>query len=325
MPAEPVQFGRIMGSIEKQGYSGRKLKVFLTVDVECYSGDYEREVYGSGLGLEYILRVLQASGAKATFFVEALGATRWGMRPLQEMSARIGEAGQDLQLHVHPAIARLADYRDTSDVLHLHDTDMQERLLETGLRILTSCGRTIVAFRAGDMAANEATLEAMRRVGILKGSNRDLDTKRSTRSLLNEVFPVKNDVCEHGGIIDVPVSCFRSPLPIFDGRYRHLEICAVGILELKSCLCKMAGAGYSTACIFTHPREFFAWRNGRATPVVKNCRRLEWLVNYVEAGSFLEWSTMADCDPKLVAKQSRPEITLSCAWTLLRMIQQVVG
>ena len=62
---------------------GGSVNICLTVDVESYTEDYEDHVYGKGAGLHYIFETLEEYGVRATFFVESLGATRWGCEPLR--------------------------------------------------------------------------------------------------------------------------------------------------------------------------------------------------------------------------------------------------
>jgi len=273
--------------------ASRYMKIFLTIDVECYGGDYGREVYGRGMGhrakgraktantkdgtgLLYILSVLKDAGAKASFFVEALGATRWGFDSIKKVCADILEAGQEVQLHIHPSVALIDGFTDNTDVLHFQSMETQGMLIEKGLEILSKCGvQDIVAFRAGDFAADRNTLEAMRRCGLKISSNRDLDTKCSTRSKLNDYFPVLNDVSVRDAIGDVPLTCVRSPLPGLDGVYRHMEISAVSSGEMEWGIDRMKREGYAAICFLTHPGEFFCRRTGRVWK--KNMTRLERL------------------------------------------------
>lgn len=93
------------------------LNMFLTFDVEIWCGGWDgietkfpeafsRYVYGrSGkgdFGLPLILRLLSEHELQATFFVEPLFASRFGLGPLTEIVNLIRDAGQDVQLHVHP-------------------------------------------------------------------------------------------------------------------------------------------------------------------------------------------------------------------------------
>lgn len=260
------------------------MNVFLTVDVECYRGDYAREVDGLGEGLPYMLGVLRRAGLPATFFVEALGATRWGDGPLRAMCGALLADGHDVQLHLHPVVARLDGFRDDGDVLCLHGRAVQGRLIRTGLEILSRVGARPSCFRAGDLAADAATLEAMAEHGLATGSNRDLDRKSSIRSRIEELFPFPNDLAEARGIRDLPVSVVRSPIPALDGPYRHLQITAMGAGELVAALERLKAAGTSCATILIHPQEFFDVRGDAIVPNGKNRARFERLARELAAG-----------------------------------------
>ncbi len=302
------------------------MDIFLTVDVECYSGDYEREVHGNGRGLAYVLDACRRHGAKATFFVEALGATRWGVSPVQRLCGMIRGAGQDVQLHIHPVAAKVDGFEDRGDVLWQHDMKTQARLISAGMRVLRECGAgDAAALRAGDFAANEDTIKAMEDCGIGTGSNRDLDTRCSTRSRLNDFFPVRNDVSRMGSVIDVPVTALRSSLPFLDGRYRHMEISAMGLREMRDGLSRMAVAGYSCAGIFTHPAEYFRIVNGETGSIRKNCRRLEGLLEFVKSRNDMRMLTIRECAEKCAMPASQPpEIRANLIFSIMRVIEQIV-
>jgi hypothetical protein len=265
------------------------MQVFLTVDVECYTGDFEREVWAHGLGLEYLLEKCSEHEAPATYFVEALCATRWGLAPLARICQRIQAAGQRVELHLHPSVARLEGFQDKQDVLSNQDRATQLRLLHEGVRALNQAGvADVTAFRAGDLAANGDTLAAMKEAGLQISANRNMCLQSSIRTQINDKFPVANDLSRHDGIIDVPVTCLRSPLPALDGPFRHLEISAVSTREMCWALDRLSAAGYAAAGILTHPPEFYRWNNGRPTPIKKNCRRLEALLRFLGERSDME-------------------------------------
>jgi len=300
------------------------MRVFLTIDVESYTGDYELEVHGHGLGLNYIVEQCKAHGVVGTFFVEALGATRWGREPLAKICRLLNEAGQDIQLHLHPVVADIEGFKDDTDVLHFQDKSSQTRLLSVGLSELREAGaRHVSAFRAGDFAANADTLEAMREVGLSISSNRDLDTKCSIRSQLNETFSVVNDIAALDGLPDVPVSVLRSPFPKLDGRYRHMEISAMGLDEMCSGLARMAASGYRSACILTHPGEFF-FRDGSKRPIMKNRARLEGLLRFVDKRSDMGFGVLGRDAAQVCPLDQSPPIPLANpVWAMARVAEQV--
>ena len=303
------------------------MNVFLTVDVESYTGDYEREVRGGGGGLEYLLARCREHGIGATFFVEALGATRWGIEPLRGICRQILDAECEVQLHLHPVVARIDGFEDRGDVLWQHDRAVQERLMAEGMKILGACDvPAVMAFRAGDFAANEDSLKAMENLGIVLSSNRDMDFKCSTRSRINDLFPVRNDLSRFGAVADLPLTVFRSPLPLLDGLCRHLEISAVGANEMIDVLTAMADMGYACATVLTHPGEFFRWSGRRAAPIVKNCRRLEGLLAFLDKREDLRALTLSQClRNTVVPTLSPPEVSPRLSRSLLRVGEQAMA
>jgi hypothetical protein len=301
------------------------MNVVITIDVECYSGDYEREVLATGMGLPFILKTLNLHYVPATFFVEALGATRWGIAETQRICQDIACEGQEIQLHLHPSVANLNGFVDKDDVFWNQDAVTQERLLRSGMDVLAQCGVKATSFRAGDFAVNLDTLKAMQHTGILISSNRDMDTKSSIRSRINFDFPAVNDVSCRDGVIDVPVTAFRSPLPGLDGEFRHFEISALSFREMKDGLMKAYRAGYSTVGILTHPGEFFRNTKRGVVPIEKNRRRLEQLLAFIKSRPEFKVCTMSECAAITpIPEKSPPEIRLALPYTLLRVMEQGV-
>ncbi len=299
------------------------MRVFLTVDVESYSGHFDREVWGGGHGLGYLLKQCQTAGVRATFFVEALGAARWGVRSLRAIVQPILEAGQDAQLHIHPEV------NTGRGPFWAFDRQEQTALLAQGLTLWRASGLPEAkAFRAGDLGADENTLEAMKMCGLFMGSNRDLDTKSSCQSRLNDAFPVRNDLSRLGEVVDLPVSAVRSPIPWLDGRYRHLQITAMGAGEMRWALERMEAAGYACAAILTHPAEyFFVDAVGRMRPQHKNRRRLESLLRWMAARAPAGRSTVGEIAAKRfdLPSESPPEICGHPLWALLRVLEQATA
>jgi len=303
------------------------MQVFLTIDVESASGDYNRDVYGSGHGLAYLLASLSRHGVKATFFVEAMDGTRGATDNLAETCRLILEAGQDVQLHLHPEMAKLDGIHNTDGVLWRHNLTGQIRLMTVGRDILqTTTGTMPIAFRAGSLTANTDTLLAMRECGLMLGSNRDLDTHSSIESRLNDVFQVINDISEFSGVTDIPVSSFLSPFPRLDGQWRHLEPCALSLGEMTGALGKMAGAGYQTACLLTHTHEFY-YRRGHTFHINWiNRRRWEGVLKHLTQAPWAQLSTFSSTTQQLnnSTPNSPPPIRLNPAWSLLRLAEQAL-
>lgn len=309
------------------------MHIFLTIDVESASCDYERDVLGSGYGLPYLLGSLRQACMNATFLVEAMDASRQPSTQLAETCHRILAAGQDLQLHVHPEMANLAGIMNNDGVLWRHCREEQARLIATGRDTLHKITGTMpVAFRAGSLTANTDTLLAMKDCGITLGSNRDLDTHSSIESRLNHVFPVVNDISTFMDVTDIPVSAFLSPLPKLDGRWRHLEPCALSLGEMTHALAAMHRAGYRSACLLTHPHEFYYRRGHRYYPNLINRRRWERLLRFLTSAPWAEVTTFSNLQSPVLPHPvkpipnapSPPPIRLPLLWTLYRLAEQII-
>lgn len=303
------------------------MKLFLTIDVETYTGDYACDVWAQGEGLDYVLEVCAKHCLPATFFVEALGATRWGPSGIEEICTHVGNAGQDVQLHLHPAVAAIDGLPDVGDVLRLHDKATQAELMRIGQGILRDAGAgDVIAFRAGDLAADETTLQAMEICGIRLGSNRDLDQKTTIQSRINDLFPVRNDICEWRGIVDLPVTAPRSPFSLLDGHHRHLQICAINGAELNDALGQMVDFGYETATVLTHPKEFFRRSGGGFAPNMKNRKRLEQFAKFVSQRDDIEAFTVSKClDVCSTATSARRAVRFKPRHTMLRILEQGIA
>jgi peptidoglycan/xylan/chitin deacetylase (PgdA/CDA1 family) len=278
------------------------------------------------MGLVYILETLRKYGTRATFFVEALCATRWGHESFRKLCRQILDAGHQIGLQIHPVLADIPGFSDEKDILWMHDFETQLRLIEIGRDIMKTCGVSdVTAFRAGDLAANADTLRAMKSAGFSIGSNRDRDKKSTIYSEVNDLFPVQNDVSSADGITDLPVTTFRSPLPWLDGSYRHMQITAMSFREMAYGVLKMKEAGYSCATVLTHPHEFFNVKNKEFLPNKKNRRRLESLLAFLKAQPDLSIRSAADCAKSADTKPgSRPEIELPIRLSLLRVMEQTM-
>ena len=87
-------------------------RAFLTVDTELMWRHHaagldidtiaERSLEPAGVGIGYQLRKLAEHDLKATFFVDPMPAVAYGLDPIRRVVGAILEAGQEVQLHLHP-------------------------------------------------------------------------------------------------------------------------------------------------------------------------------------------------------------------------------
>jgi hypothetical protein len=274
--------------------------ILLTIDTEvyplesnwqkdCLKADIGRDIYGrtplGDWGLAYQLELLRRHNLSAVFFVEGLfaGCSAVGLGPLRQIVDLIYSYGQDIQLHLHPEwIPYLSNcpLSFRGDLLTCYSENEQLRLIEMAGNNLQKAGaRAPVAFRAGDYAANEGTLNALSRLGFRFDSSFDYPYLRSTCGL-SSLGPTWHASPAHG-LWEVPVSCFAD----WPGHYRHCQLGACSTGELSHAIHSAVAAGWNVLTLVSHSFELITNRRS-SRPVVARplaIRRFEELCRLLVA------------------------------------------
>jgi peptidoglycan/xylan/chitin deacetylase (PgdA/CDA1 family) len=242
-------------------------RVLLTVDTELvwrhhaaglgWQENFKRSYDPAGVGIPHQLKLLADHDLKACFFVDPMPALVHGLDPIRRMVDPILAAGQEVQLHIHPFWAHLAEAEEGGERRELaaFDLEAQRALILQARDLLVAAGApSPIAFRAGSYAANAATLEALASLGIRFDSSHN----GSQPGLSQLPFhPTLVTPRESAGIIEIPVSQIEE-LP---GRLRHLQICAVSLRELTRALVHAAREGHPVTTVVSHSFEL-ATRDG---------------------------------------------------------------
>jgi glycosyltransferase involved in cell wall biosynthesis len=295
--------GRCDRAGESVAMSAGKTRVFITVDVECAEErivrgrvqppmGYDLRMWGRfenldrEVGLPLLMEELEAYGLRATFFVEPLGASYFGMDGLGEVVRAIDRRGHDVQLHLHP-VQKLVDWHARgmarpSDDMADYTVEEQEALLREGCARLEQAGArpgSLLAFRAGNFGASNETWEALRRAGMVLSSSYDpgyFDVSCRMRHPDARVglFPA----CP--GVWELPITCIREP----SGKLRHLQITAVSVPEMELALAQYHAMGVREVTLVTHSFEMchidsIEGRLGRVNRV--NLARLRGLCRFL--------------------------------------------
>ncbi|MFT6915434.1 MAG: hypothetical protein ACJAWL_001741 [Motiliproteus sp.] len=308
-----------------------RMDVYLTVDTEasiagCFAAPDRYQpllcepvdgmVDGRSQALGFLLQTLQQSGLQATFFTETLQSRYFGTEPMQRRAEQILEAGQDLQLHVHPCWRNFTDGRVIKTAPDDHSTgrsvdELADTFSEAIERFEDWKLGSPVAVRTGNFSAGLDTFKALNRVGLNVSSNISVATCPPTDPELH---------CLHNyrqieGVVEVPLTAFESYSPQGHKVQRPLALTACSSHELISSLDQAYAKDYDMVCLITHPFEFISrdsFRFDNMRPNLTNQRRLQQLCQYLKTHSDrFNVTTFSKIDTKKVSIRNQDRQPLS--------------
>ena len=237
--------------------------VFLTVDTELMWRHhaagldartiYARSIEPAGVGIGYQLGQLAGHGLKATFFVDPMPARVYGLEPFRRLVGTILDAGQEVQLHLHPNWAG-ASIKDRSAAASFelidHDRAAQQALLAEARDWLEQAGAPRpIAFRAGSYSANDDTIDALAALGFAYDSSHN-GSEHPWPSAIglprDRIAPVA-----HRGLIELPVTLIEDRA----GNLRHFQICALSAAEMRAALGHAESSAHAAVVIVSHGFE----------------------------------------------------------------------
>ena len=244
------------------------------------------------LGLPLLVQILEEHDLAATFFVEPFTEEQGHPGQTEPICQFLLDQRQDVQLHVHPCHQQYGLWRQgltCPQIDELADLPLgvQRDLLGAGCqRIEQWTGRRPVAFRAGNMAANEDSLEQMAALGIridssytfpyLGGQCKFADTQRYNGSRW------------YGHVLELALSGFYQPRLPGLHRAKPLDLVGVSFQECRDAIRLICDAG-ADAVVILHSFSLIKVRDvqyngGRLNRIVaRRFRRLcEWLALHAE-------------------------------------------
>lgn len=271
------------------------LNILLTFDIEIWCNGwksldadfpaaFERYVYGRSSAGDYalpkILEILNRQGLRGVFFVEPLFAARFGVRYLAEITKLISDAGQELQLHLHPEWTdeirpRLIPESDRKrQHLSYYTLEEQRALIRHGLHLMSEAGvEGINAFRAGSFACNADTFQALQDNGIRFDSSINATYAVSAPDIqasCPRYAPFRIDSLDL-----YPMSIFRDGF----GNFRHAQVGACSAHELKQAMEDARTKGADSFVILSHNFEML--RPDTSSPDTIVAKRFEQLCRFL--------------------------------------------
>jgi hypothetical protein len=179
---------------------------------------------GRAYGLSYMLNALDERRLKATFFLSVFDCLKWGEPLYRDIAQTIIGRGFDVQLHTHLDYIRDPCLR--SRQLGDLSFEQQHRLLIEGIELLASwTGKRPTWHRAGNLAATRDTLRACRAANLEGDSSFAFGWRQS--SDLGIGRRRRNEIQHLEGIVELPVTTFRSVPAVNNFRYLELRACTL--------------------------------------------------------------------------------------------------
>ncbi|KRC81416.1 hypothetical protein [Sphingomonas sp. Root241] len=305
-------------------------RVFLTVDTELMWRHHvagldaativQRSLEPAEVGVGWQLGQLAEHDLKACFFVDPMPALVYGLEPIKRVVGSILEAGQEVQLHLHPnwTGAHAGDRGATYGPFELIDYSLAEQveLISGAADMLAAAGAPDpIAFRSGSYSASDDTLAALARLDFSYDSSHN-GSEHPWPSAIGleprQIAPVL-----HRGVIEVPVTLIEDQ----KGHLRHFQICALSAAEMKAALDHAVREDHAAVTVVSHGFELANRAGTRANAV--HVRRFEALCRMLaERRGALETTHFADRPKMALGRADRP-LAPSVLRTRLRQAEQL--
>lgn len=226
--------------------------VFLTIDTEDGFFTEPRMITGEGVGREFgvygILDELDARKVRATFFINVYECERQPPGVIESVTREIHARGHEVGLHSHQS-PNLAFFDRPLFRLSLEE---QLYVLQWGAdRLQQWTGTPVTSFRAGGYVLNEATFEAMSRVGI------QIDSSCCFWSPNNHVqHQSVNSVHRRGSVVEVPVTAVLRVGSDRRAEHRKLDIDWLTTTQLMDGLSSLGEHHAGFAMVMMHSFTF---------------------------------------------------------------------
>ncbi len=248
-------------------------------------------------------------------------STRFGSQPLEDIIGLTREAGQEIQLHLHPEWVDesvqplLENIEGKRQHLRYYTRTEQEILVAAGKRLIAQAGGgECTAFRAGSFGFNRDTLAALAANGI----GFDSSYNATIFGLDSGVGPgqVLVDVFECDGIYEYPMTVYD------DGTasLRHTQLTACSHCEMEGLLWRALESGRRSFMILSHNFELLNRARDRPDDVVVS--RFRRLSTFLDRNrDCFNVRGFEDLSPNLATLQPAP--LKSPVWkTAMRMLEQ---
>lgn len=252
-------------------------------------------------GVAHTLRVLEATGQSAVFFVDPMPALLWGTAAIEDVVGPIIDAGQDVQLHLHTEWLRWAGdnhplpSRRTGQNLFEFPFEEQCAMIAYARTQLMAAGASAPnAFRAGNYGANDDTLRALAQLGIAYDTSHCPALVGSASQI--SLGPTDREPVVYKGVIEVPVASIQA---MSGSGQRHGQITALSLAEMRAAILHARDNGQASFTVVSHSFELFSRSKGVVKHLVR--RRFDGLCEFLRDTPGVSSATYRDHPPKALA------------------------
>lgn len=300
-------------------------------DPEKYQPVSEPVVYGTvdgrDEGLGFLLETFKRYNTKATFFVECANYFHFGDEPMRTVVQRLQEAGQDVQLHVHPIWLHfnkdeaLGVFPQNDDCIGRSFEDLHLAFSHSIEVFEKWAGHKPKAIRTGSLVADDNVYRVMSDLGVPLSSNLALGLFRPKEP---ELALNSGRHLIHG-VMELPVFTYRDMNIAGKTHEKSLQITSCSWPEMKHLLWKARRMGVENVVILSHPFEYFKktdFRYDKLTRNRVNQRRLEKLCAFLQdnPSDFVSSDFNEQHDQWATAELKQPDVTIPSHYAVARKL-----
>ncbi|MET0363838.1 MAG: hypothetical protein ABW169_04225 [Sphingobium sp.] len=307
-------------------------RALITIDTELSAGrqgkamDAEQnwrlsiagETAAGAFGISWLMDRMEERGIKGVFFVDPMPGLVHGPALVERIVQPIVARGHEVQAHIHTEWLQWAKDSPVEGRLggQIGDFALGDQIALLGWvrdALVAAGAPSPNAFRAGNYGANDDTLRALARLGLVWDSSYNADyAGKPCRITLS---PETVDPVPVEGVIEAPVA------GIWDrpGHFRPAQVCALSAAEMRGGLAHAAAGGAHSYVVVSHSFEMLTRDRQRPNRLVM--RRFVALCDAIAADPRVTGGGFADL-PLPGGGATRSRLGPSRVRTVLRMAEQ---
>ena len=312
--------------------------VLITVDTELSALLHQRglsahenlasSIWGKcatgAFGIGWQMHQLETHGLKGVFFVDPLPALLYGTEIIRDIIDPIIGRGHEVQLHIH---TEWLDWVPHSPVGERRGRDLADFCLEDQMTLLGIATDLIeqagaprpTAFRAGNYGANDNSLRALAKLGLIWDSSVNapfLGAACKINAPPDHIGPMRLHA-----IVEVPVAGIHDR----HGSIRPAQICALSAREMREALVHAADQAHFAFLIVTHSFEMLSRDRVRPNRIVM--KRFEAMCQTIKESPDLMAVGFGDLDPDTATLSKANQLRLgpNRLRTGLRLAEQALA